>query len=278
MISSDINIISPLLCKTLTIQTSEKIQKLNIYNFLTTSIQTNNITLDIDDRIFYYYIEESSIYEIYIINTTKQHIITQADIFKVSYKEDVQSIDLFITSEYFVVYKNTNLYFFKENKNYAIDDILSFIKYKYKIKINNINIVNENQIKTYENDFLNNNGTYLKFSKEDKSNSFYYFILYIVFISFSFIYYNSTLQTNQIKINKIEYETNKDIIYDIVKLCNKNKIQIQKLMYQNKYYMQISSKSKKNIDKFLTYYKNQITIKNIYINKKIYILEFEIES
>jgi hypothetical protein len=280
MTSSDISIISPLLCKNLTIQTAEKIQPSNLYNFLTTSLQINDIILDIDDKIFYYYISECSIYEIYIINTTEQYIITQADVFKESYSKDLSSIDLFITNDYFVVYKNTNLYFFKENKNYAIDDILSFIKYKYKINIDNINIINQNQINMYEKKFQENkHSKYLIFNKKTKSNFMIYFIVYLSIILSASIYYNyiQNKQDNKI-LSKIIYKNNNNILFEIIKLCNQNKLKIVKLKYQNNYYLQISSKNKKSIDKFLQHYKNRIKIKNIYLNDKMYILEIEIES
>ena len=280
MTSIDIEIISPLICKNLTIQTAEKIQPSNLYNFLTTSLQTNDIILDIGDKIFYYYINECNIYEIYIINTSKQYIITQADIFKELYTKNLSSIDLFITSYYFVVYKNTNLYFFKENKNYAIDDILSFKKYKYKIKIDNINIINQNQINIYEKKFKENkNSKYLVFNKNNKSQSIIYFVVYLFVLLSLAIYYNTTqnIQSNKIP-SSITYKNNKNILFDIIKLSNKNKLKIIKLKYQNNYYIQISSKSKKSIDKFLLHYKNKIKIKDIYLNKKTYILEFEIES
>ena len=280
MTSIDIEIISPLICKNLTIQTAEKIQPPNLYNFLTTSLQTNDTILDIDDKIFYYYIEECSIYEIYIINTSKQYIITQADIFKELYTKDLLSIDLFITSDYFVVYKNTNLYFFKENKNYAIDDILSFIKYKYKINIDNINIINQNQINMYEKKFQENKySKYLVFNKKRKSNFMIYFIVYLSIVLSASIYYNNIQNNQNNKVHtEIIYKNNKNILFDIIKLCNQNKLKILKLKYQDNYYIQISSKSKKSIDKFLQYYKNKIKIKNIYLDGKIYVLEIEIES
>ena len=279
MISSDIFLISPLLCKNITIQTTEKISSSNIYNFLTTSIQSNDINLQINERIFYFYISESNIYEIYIISIENSYIQTYANIFKYHYVDQISSIDLFITNDYFSIYKNSKLYFFKENKNYEIEDIKSFVKYKYKLEINNINIINKDQIKNYQEKFIINNKEYIKFVKPKQSKFYLYYIFYLLLLISLVVGYETK---NKPKVsennNKIVYKKNNEIIYDIIKLCNIYKIQIQNLRYSNKYHLKIVSKNKKNLDKFISFYKNSIKIKNIYKNKNRYILEFEIEQ
>jgi len=279
MTSSDIFLISPLLCKNITIQTTEKISSSNIYNFLTTSIQSNDINLQINERIFYFYISESNIYEIYIISIANTYIQTYANIFKYYYKDKIDSIDLFITNDYFAIYKNSKLYFFKENKNYEIEDIKSFVKYKYKLEINNINIINKDQIKNYQEKFIINNKEYIKFVKPKQSKFYLYYIFYLLLLVLLVVGYEIK---NKPKVsennNKIVYKKNNEIIYDIVKLCNIYKLQIENLSYNNKYHLKIVSKNKKNLDKFISFYKNSIKIKNIYKNKNRYILEFEIEQ
>jgi len=279
MTSSDIFLISPLLCKNITIQTTEKISSSNIYNFLTTSIQSNDINLQINERIFYFYISESNIYEIYIISIANTYIQTYANIFKYYYKDKIDSIDLFIANDYFAIYKNSKLYFFKENKNYEIEDIKSFIKYKYKLEINNINIINKEQIKNYQENFIINNKEYIKFVKPKQSKFYLYYIFYLLLLVLLVVGYEIKNKPKLAENNsKIEYKKNKEIIYDIIKLCNIYKLQIQNLRYSNKYHLKIVSKNKKNLDKFISFYKNSIKIKNIYKNKSRYILEFEIEQ
>ena len=284
MTSSDILIISPLLCKNITAQTTEEISKSNLYNFFTTTIQSNDIEIQIDDKIFYYYIEESKIYEIYIVNVSNKYIHTQASIFQYYYKENsTNSIDLFITNEYFSIYKNSKLYFFKENKNYEIEDIKSFVKHKYKLQINNIYIINQKQIEKYQNEFINKNKEYISYLKPKQSKWSLYYIIYLFVLLVGLVTYESYLkpiqQSKHTVKKEIKYTSNKDILYDIIKLCNIYNIQIEKLNYNtNKYELQIVSSNKKNIDKFITYYKNNIKIKNIYKNDKQYILEFDIAN
>jgi len=279
MTSSDIFLISPNLCKNLSIQTSEKIKPQNIYNFLTTLIQSNDITLDINDKIFYHFICESNIYEIYIINTTNEYIQTQASIYNSHYTSTINDIDLFITNDYFAVYKDSKLYFFKENKNYQIEDILSFVNHKYKIDINNTIIINKNQIVEYENIFIEKNNKYIKFIKPIETKFYLYYIIYLVILVIILIIYEINIKKpKKIISNKIVYQTNKDILFDIVKIANIYKLQIQKLQYKDKYKLQIVSTNKKNFNKFLSYYKDNINIKNIYKVKNKYILEFELEQ
>jgi len=279
MTSSDIFLISPLLCKNITIQTTEKISSSNIYNFLTTSIQSNDINLQINERIFYFYISESNIYEIYIVSITNKYIQTYANIFKYYYLNQTNTIDLFITNDYFSIYKNSKLYFFKENKNYEIEDIKSFVKYKYKLEINNINIINQKQINNYQEKFIINNEEYIKFEKPKQSKFYLYYIGYLILLALLIIGYETVNKPKVIKpISTTIYKKNKEIVYDIIKLCNIYKIQIQKLTYNNKYDLKIVSNNKKNLDKFINFYKNKIKIKNIYKNKNKYMLELEIEQ
>ncbi len=279
MTSSDIVIISPLLCKNITIQTTQKIKSSNLYNFFTTSIQSNDTILELDDKIFYYYIIESNIYEIYILNTKYEYINLQSSIFKYFYKNNTNTTDLFITNDYFVVFKNGELYFFKENIDYEIEDIKSFIKYKYKININNTYLINKEQIKLYEEEFLKNNKQTIEFIKPKQSKFIWLYIVYLIILIVLFIIYNSKFENNKvIQENKIVYEINNNILFDIIKLCNIYKLQLEKLEYKNRYIIKIKSNNKKNINKFLSYYEDKIDIKNIYKKGKSYILEFDIAN
>ena len=277
MTSSDIIIISPLLCKNITIQTTQKIKSSNLYNFLTTSIQSNDTILELDDKMFYYYIVESNIYEIYIINTKYEYINLQASIFKYFYKNDTNTTDLFITNDYFVVYKNSKLYFFKENIDYEIEDIKSFIKYKYKIDIDNTYLINKEQIKLYEEEFLKNNKQTIEFIKPKQSKFIWFYIFYLIVLILLFIIYNS--KTKKVpQTNKVVYQINNNILFDIIKLCNIYKLQLEKLEYKNRYSIKLKSNNKKNLNKFLSYYKDKINIKNIYKKDRSYILEFDIAN
>jgi len=277
MTSSDIIIISPLLCKNITIQTTQKIKSSNLYNFLTTSIQSNDTILELDDKMFYYYIVESNIYEIYIINTKYEYINLQASIFKYFYKNDTNTTDLFITNDYFVVYKNSKLYFFKENIDYEIEDIKSFIKYKYKIDIDNTYLINKEQIKVYEEEFLKNNKQTIEFIKPKQSKFIWFYIFYLIVLILLFIIYNS--KTKKVpQTNKVVYQINNNILFDIIKLCNIYKLQLEKLEYKNRYSIKLKSNNKKNLNKFLSYYKDKINIKNIYKKDRSYILEFDIAN
>ena len=82
MTLSDIDLISLQNIKNLSVQTSQKISKQNINNFISSYLQVNDIKIKEHDKIFYVYINEANIYEIYILNSNKNNIQTQAHIFK----------------------------------------------------------------------------------------------------------------------------------------------------------------------------------------------------
>ena len=74
MTSSDISLISLSNIKNISIQTSQKISSKYITKFIQTSLQLNDIILIENDKVFFSYIKESSIYEIYILNSKSPNI------------------------------------------------------------------------------------------------------------------------------------------------------------------------------------------------------------
>ena len=277
MTLSDIDLISLQNIKNLSIQTSQKISKQNINNFISSYLQVNDIKIKEHDKIFYVYINEANIYEIYILNSNKNNIQTQAHIFK----SNKNTYDLFICLNYFIIYKNSKFYFYKENKNYNINDIKNFIHYKYKFSVNNIYNIDKSKYKTYEKRFLElNKHNKLSFIILKKNYSFYYYCFYLIILASVLFYYINinTKESKQKFVNKTIVYKNNYKINNIIKTINSYNIHIQELKYQNSYLLTLSSKNKNNIFKFLNKYKQNIYIYSLYKNNKTYIIEIKIDA
>jgi len=277
MTLSDIDLISLQNIKNLSVQTSQKISKQNINNFISSYLQVNDIKIKEHDKIFYVYINEANIYEIYILNSNKNNIQTQAHIFK----SNKNTYDLFICLNYFIIYKNSKFYFYKENKNYDINDIKNFIHYKYKFSVNNIYNIDKSKYKTYEKRFLElNKHNKLSFIILKKNYSFYYYCFYLIILASVLFYYINinAKESKQKFVNKTIVYKNNYKINNIIKTINSYNIHIQELKYQNLYLLTLSSKNKNNIFKFLNKYKQNIYIYSLYKNNKTYIIEIKIDA
>jgi hypothetical protein len=187
--------------------------------------------------------------------------------------------ELFILDDFFLIYKNQQFYFIKQNKNYDLEDIKSYIKFKYKINIKNHHYINNNLLTQYSDKFINDKDTKMMlFNNLKSSNSYYVYLLYIVLISvvLSYIYLNN-MTTKEIIIKKpIVYETNDNKINEILNKINQYNISLEKIIYDKKYTLFISSKSKKKIYEFLNLYKKQLEIKDFSKEKKTYFLKVEL--
>jgi hypothetical protein len=282
MISNDFDIISYSKIKNISVQTTAKILNKHIKNFILSSLKLNNIIINKNDKIFFSYIKSANIYEIYILNTTNSNISTQYHIFNTFYKHKSsnKSIDIFITKDFFVVYKESRFYFAKKNKKYKTSDIIKFIEYKYHIKIDTVNIISDILLKEYETNIYNSKTCSIDFISLKISYSLVYYLIYIftfcILVSIFFIKENKI--THNIINKKANKIYNKDITNDIIINLNKHNIYINKIDFDKKYTLSLYSKNIKNIYNFLSEYKNKVNIKSLYQDKNIYYMELELET
>ena len=284
MTSSDISLISLSNIKNISIQTSQKISSKYITKFIQTSLQLNDIILIENDKVFFSYIKESSIYEIYILNSKSPNISIESKIFENNTKSKNYDYEIYILNKYYIVYKNSKCYFFKENKNYAKNDIINYIEFKYKIKILNCNIVSHDTHDGIKNDYLDKNYIQsINFINIQKNKFLLYYFAYL-FTFMIFIYFSLSISSNknyknthnQTLQNKIIIN-NKDTIKVLIKNLNNYNIKVNQIIFNNySYDISLYSTSVKKIYKFLSLYGNKLTIKNVNESKKKYYLEITI--
>jgi hypothetical protein len=274
MILSDINLISLSNIQNISIQTSQKISPQNRYNFIASSLQLHDISINNSSKIFHSFIEEVNIYEIYIASSQEMKNQIQTNVFAKLCKN---TYDLFILEDYFVVYKNKHFYLFKENKTYSVKDIKEYLKFKYKIDVLSEQYISQSKFKECQNDFLNNKSLkQYSFDNLKQSKAYYYYILYIIIISV--LTYNSFYNEKQIQIQKpIINLKNNLYINEILMNINKYNIALENIIYNKKYTVYLNSTNKNNLYKFLSIYKKNLQIKSFFKNDKKYFMEIEID-
>jgi len=277
----DINFISHPNIQNLRIQTTQKILPQNITKFIQSSLQLNDIILNKNDKIFYSFINECNVYELYIINSKDRNTQIEYNIFMSSSYDESISYEIYICNNYFVVNKNNSFYFAKENKNYEIEDILNYVEFNYKIKMNNVKIITLKRLEEYKKYYLKNN-TFeeMKFINLNKSNAFNYYIFYLIslFVIISFVLMQNENKPQKNIINIVKVNKAKNIIDDLLKQVNKYNIKLSNITYDKYYKVSLKSKSKNNIYSFLQAYKNKVEIISVYEIKKTTYLDIKIDN
>jgi hypothetical protein len=273
----------------ISIEVTNKISSKYLNEFIKTSLKTHNISLEPHSKIFIKFIQEANIYEIYIINTLINNPFIMQQIFKSYYKKDnTISIDIFITKDFFVVYKNKEFYLSKKNKQYTKNDIINYLKFTYKLQIDNIYMIDDEELKRLKQAFLNNsyNLEYISFNNHGYIYFLLYFLTSVVFSAYIFYYQPlkySKIQSQQPNIIsndikqlqnlKQQYKKlstkvikNKQLSKKIIELFNYlklNKIHITKIEYKQQLYITIVAKQKKFLYDFLAIYDKKIKIINL---------------
>lgn len=258
----------------ITIDTTTKISPKHIKSFLKTNIELNDITLDTEDRVFYRYISEVNIYEIYIINKPQNDAIFQFEIFKELSKNHYE---LFVTTSHIIIYKDNKFYFFKENKGYKTDDILQYIKYQYKIDKINIQDIDNIKLTNLEQQYFKNNSkSDIKYINIQSNNNFYYYIIFLItLIVYASLYIKEPVKPSN---TKTQVYRNNYKIETIVKDMKTHNLEILSIVYNGRYQISFKTEDKKSLDKFMDSYKLKSDIKLIHKNKKLYIWEIDIVS
>ena len=302
------NFISASSIKTITIDVTEEINQNFLKDFIRTTLETNNITIDNDTYISYNFIQNNSLYEIYIIHSSLDNITIAPDILTIFYKnKDTKSIDLFILKDFFVIYKKEELYsfkYFKESSEY--EDIKSYVTQTYKLKLDNIYKIDEDKFNQLKLLHSNQNSTTKKssFNKLKKNNSFFVFTIFtfisiIIFLIFSYSTYTNTQDTLLSKLTTVKnkYQQIKQKQHSQSEPVNHNKISsklielfkyiklenltTQKISYESKIVsLALLHIKKDKLLNFLTIYPTNTTIESIKFlqEQEIYKMVIKIET
>lgn len=231
------------------INVNEKIQKKYLHDFLKDKI---SVIGALEKDIYYSYLFFSKQYQI----TYSKDKIPFVYIFELYYVNKAlnDNIDLFFTKDYFVIYYQQMIYFYKENKQNLLEDILEYVKYELKLEITNVIKIKPEKFLQYKQEFLKKTQTSFR-----TSFTLYAFFVYIIIFIFVFQYYYSTRsyvesitiqKTNEIRTKS--FTNNISLLF--VKL-DKHHLKVKHFQYQNNE-LRLSIQSK-NINNFYDFLKNE---------------------
>jgi hypothetical protein len=302
----EIEIISFLDLKNLSINVTEEINKKNLIKFLRTTILNSDLIISSNLQFYYSFIKSNMSYEIIIFekpNNQQLDFIFEPFIFLGYYKKkDKNSIDLFYGNDYFVLYENKKPILFKKISQTIKEDIILYISQTYKIAIDNIFKIDkqfyENIKKEYFLTYYNKNDICINSLYVDKSfKNLKIFILTVTLI-FSYIIFNKIngkeilsksskklilLENKYNNLSNIYQQHNKKPInnmVDLFKYIKINRIKIHKIFFKNKKLQTILiNKDKSKLLNMITSYSNNIQIQSIYYDKVelLYKMEVSIE-
>lgn len=274
---------------TLLINVSEKIENKNLKNFISSSLSLNNINLSNDDKLYYSYLSESNQYQFFILNNSFTAL--NIEVLKTKYLRefslDTKNIDLFLTDEYFVIFKNQKIYYFQEiNYDISEEDLRGYIKKKLNLNLDNILFIDNIELYELEKIYVQKiKHSDLELFSKNKNSSLIYYILYtllLVLFSFIYVYYSQNEQKELALINKQiqakkqnEYQVKFKYIPSLLhiiklskKIKNYNLLLKQALFKNNNLQILISSKKKENIYAFLDEYEKGLLKNTIIYNKE----------
>lgn len=274
--------------RTIIVNVSEKIDDKYLQDFTYNSLNLQKINHDKNDFIFTNYLSYSNNYQIIIINKKYKYIIPQ--ILEMYYinKENINSFDLFILDDFFVLYKDMKMYYFQK-LDYKISDveIKEYIAKKLKINIENIFEIEKETLQKYKTDFNKKAKDELINIKDIKNNSFKIYLFFVLCLScLIFSYFTFFIDNSEEKISnnhnkKVKTEIEKFIQNNkhkplleefllIMKELKSHKLNLESFEYKfNKVELSASTIKKEDIYQFLEIYKNKL------LSNKVQYLENE---
>jgi hypothetical protein len=275
--------------QSLSIKVSEQINDKYILDFLRTNLASSDIELDSNSFFYFTFLKEYLSYEIIVFTKDESEFILEPFVLQSFYTNEVSnSIDLFLTNSYFVIYENKIPLLFKNISSLSKEDIESFILQTYKIKIDNTYIIDEQKLLKIEEEYISKNSKFSSFKfypfKEDKSFRIFTIFIVIATAIFSYIIYNKSQKSITIKDHTLELQASKNKyqelkkiyqnsqikpvsnMFEFFKYLKLNDILIDTIVYKNKMFQTILiHKNKQNLLDIFTMYS-----KNISMNSMVY--------
>lgn len=261
--------------KSFNINVSEKIKDTNFSNFISTSLNLNNFETTKNDFLHVIFIEEILQYQILIFPQHNKIPIFQIFEQLYSNKTDLITFDLYITNNFFCLYKNRKIYYYQNLESKIInEELLDYLSKKFNQEINNYKFFTELNLKELEVKYLKQNKKNSIKNFNQKNNfSFKLYLIYLIII-FSTIFIFK--EKNQIEENpKIENNFNdlkNEYLFNyfysdfdnLNNLLRKYNLSLKLLDYKdNKIKLIFTSNSKPNIYAFLENIKNRLISQQI---------------
>ena len=141
--------------KSLLIDVSEEIENKNLKKFIFTSLKLNNLNINKNDFVSLNFISELNKYQVLICSNYLKYAIFQ--IFEQFYlqKENINCFDLYLTNDFFCLYKNGKFYYYQNlESKIPINDLIEYINKSFFIKIDNFEVIDEIYQKELEKIYL----------------------------------------------------------------------------------------------------------------------------
>ena len=290
-----------------TINVTEKINTKFLNEFIATTLKTNQILCDDNTYIWYKFIEQINLYEIYVVYSLSNNFVIEPQILSKFYDKNIhqKGVDLFILENFFALYNKGELYCFKGIEKSNIEDIKNYCVQTYQLPLDNIYKIDDSWFKqlqvAYEKDLSNQANTI--FTKLKGGNAFLFFSIF-AFVSiciFTFFTYNSFSNISnssnerflniQKKYNKLKLQSQNSLakinytkitpkLIELFKYIKLENLTIAKIAYaKNQLQLVLLHKDKNKLLNFLTIYDHKTIIQKIEFLKEqnLYTMVINIE-
>ncbi len=271
--------------KSLFIDVSEEIENKNLNKFILTSLQLNNFEINKNDFIHINFINELKQYQILVFPKEYKNLIFQ--IFEIFYvdKTDLNSFDLYLTNDFFCLYKNAQFYYFQKiESRLEIEELIAYVNKKFIIKIDNYKIIDHSKLEELKSLYLEKK-LKNKLQNFNKKND-YSFKIYLIYLIIILVPFMLFLENNDKSKNSFILENNFDKLKNdyffipfygnfdfLIKLFQKYNLNIKSFEYkENKIKTIFYCTSKSDIYSLFEELKNRLISQEInYLeNEKIY--------
>lgn len=273
--------------KSILIDVSEEIENKNLKKFIFTSLKLKNLIINKSDFVHINFISELNQYQILIFPTHYKNAIFQ--IYELFYldKNSLESFDLYLSEDYFCLYKNGEFYYYQNiESEILINDLIEYINKNFSLKIDNHKIINNAYEEELKNDYLEKtlNNKLINFNSKN-SYGFGIFLVYILTLilsSYLFFLNNQIDSENKNEISSDSYDKlkNEHIFIsfssnfnELVDLLNKYHLNLKTLEYkENRIKVVLSTPTKADIYSFFSELKTNLISHDInyFENEKIY--------
>ncbi len=266
---------------------TEEINSKYLKKFLESIFVQHNISIDNESQVYLYYAKDLKRYEIYLFRSKSKNNILELQLFsEYPYDPyDEKDYRLFITEEFFALYKNNKFLFGYENKSYTTVEIEKFILFTHNIRVDESIIINTDTLTQYKTNFDKINT--LPIIRFQNKKQFYLYGVYglfgVILLLIGYFYSSKLPQTDQQKIESISLLQNspkKDIIQFLAKILDdgaRYNIEFIKIEFKKSFHLQIKAIDT-DLDKFLTSYKKSSKIIKIEkSHERFFLVEVTIE-
>ena len=274
--------------KSLLIDVSEEIENKNLKKFIFTSLKLNNLNINKNDFVSLNFISELNKYQVLICSNYLKYAIFQ--IFEQFYlqKENINCFDLYLTNDFFCLYKNGKFYYYQNlESKIPINDLIEYINKSFFIKIDNFEVIDEVYQKELEKIYIEKKikNRLQNFNSRNNYGFKIYLFYILIVLCFSIMLYQNNLdikeeksdvliENNFERIKKehsfISFSLTFDNLLQVLKKFNLN---LESFEYkENGIKIVLSSPSKSNIYSFFNELKDKLISHEInYLeNKEIY--------